>query len=158
METSTSETAVLVAELVPEDKELLAPGRSYRVAGVAAVALSAAAAAAAVGGGGSNDASSSAPPLPSPLLCNVAVDPRLRRLGIGRALVGAAEAVARAEEAGSLLFVVARGSEDAAAEELYSSLGFAAEVERGKKKDDNFFSSLLGKKASGAEKLMSKQL
>jgi ribosomal protein S18 acetylase RimI-like enzyme len=143
---------VLVAELVPEDKGLLAPGRTYRVAGVAAVALSAAAAAAAVGGGSEE----SSAPLPFPLLCNVAVDPRLRRLGVGRALVSAAEAVA--EEAGKLLFVVARGSEDAAAEKLYSSLGFA-EVEGEKKKGGggSFLSSLFGSKAS-AEKLMRKQL
>ena len=156
-EASSSETAVLVGELVPEDGELLAPGKKYRVAGVAAVALSAAAAAAAVGTGGGGDNSSTAS-LSFPLLCNVAVDPRLRRLGIGRALVSAAEDVAKQQGGGfSSLFVVARGSEDAAAEKLYSSLGFTAESREEERGGGNFFSSLFGNKAS-AEKLMKKEL
>lgn len=158
LDKASSETAVLVGELVPEDGELLAPGKKYRVAGVAAVALSAAAAAAAVGGGGSGGDNSSARPLSFPLLCNVAVDPRLRRLGIGRALVSAAEDVAKQQGGGfSSLFVVARGSEDAAAEKLYSSLGFVADESRQEKGGGNFFSSLFGNKAS-AEKLMKKEL
>ena len=171
----SSETAVLVAQLVPsattgknEEEEkngaeqpvLLAPGRTYRVAGVAAVATTSAAAEAAVG-------SSSSSPLPYPLLCNVAVDPRLRRLGIGRALVGAAEAVAREKREGgypsesSSLFVVARGSEDAAAERLYCSLGFAEVVGDGEKKEKagSFFASLFGAGSrAGSEKLMKKEL
>lgn len=159
LDKASSETAVLVGELVPEDRELLAPGKKYRVAGVAAVALSAAAAAAAVGTGGGDN--SSARPLSFPLLCNVAVDPRLRRLGIGRALVSAAEDVAKQGNGGeggfSSLFVVARGSEDAAAEKLYSSLGFVADESREEKGGGNFFSSLFGNKAS-AEKLMKKEL
>ena len=157
---TSSETAVLVGELVPEDKELLAPGKRYRVAGVAAVALSAAAAAAAVGSGGGSDGSSAGAPLSVPLLCNVAVDPRLRRLGIGRALVSAAEEVAKQQGgggSGGSLFVVARGSEDTAAEKLYSSLGFAEAENQSENKGGNFFSSLFGSKAS-AEKLMKKEL
>ena len=54
------------------------------------------------------------------------------------------------------LFVVARGSEDAAAEKLYSSLGFREVVETENKKPD-FFSSVFGAK-KGAEKLMEKKL
>lgn len=161
LDNPSSETAVLVAELVPNDKGLLAPGRAYRVAGVAAVALSAAAAAAAVGGGSEESSSSSSLSSSFPLLCNVAVDPRLRRVGVGRALVSSAEALARGEGgasgSGGSLFVVARGSEDAAAEKLYSSLGFAEVESEEKKGGGNFFSSLFGNKAS-AEKLMMKKL
>ena len=98
------------------------PGRASVVVGFAAVAGPGRAAVdrAASDGG----ASPSALPPGAAVLTNVAVDPRARRCGVGRALVAGAEAVARAAGAGGLWLEPRPGPGGAAARALYAACGY----------------------------------
>jgi len=102
------------------------PGRSTVVVGFAAVAGPGRAAvdrAAADGG-----ASPSALPPGAAVLTNVAVDPRARRCGVGKALVAGAEAAARAEGAAGLWLEPRPGAGGAAARALYAACGYERAV------------------------------
>lgn len=106
----------LVASLRPEDASLLPPGQDARVVGTACIALSSSA-----------QCVQRLPPIHPPpqdsgYVCNMAVDPRFRRMGIAQAMLAACEAHAKA--AGKPLVSLHVREADPVARALYAKSAF----------------------------------
>eukprot|EP00882_Tetradesmus_deserticola_P030220 GHRQ01033915.1.p1 GENE.GHRQ01033915.1~~GHRQ01033915.1.p1 ORF type:complete len:235 (+),score=67.45 GHRQ01033915.1:78-782(+) len=110
---SDEEEVTLVAKLVPTDPSLLPPGKPSRLVGVASLSFSQR---------GREPFSSLAPPAQQPYLSNMAVDPKVRRQGIGRAMLEACDAAAQDRGQDTVWLHVRQA--DAAALQLYTSYGY----------------------------------